>query len=129
MNAVNFITPMQGWNFTRMSGLSRGSAPSSLASQQATQASQVNSTDTSIEQNQPSEGANMFADVVKGVVDNVKTTQADVEQKQYELATGQLDDPHSLPIAEAKAQVSLDMMIALRNKAMESYNEIMKMSV
>ena len=53
----------------------------------------------------------------------------DVEQKQYLLATGQLEDAHSLPIAQAKAELSLEVMISLRNKAMEAYNEILKMSV
>ena len=52
-----------------------------------------------------------------------------MEKKQYLLATGQLDDAHSLPIAEAKAALSLEVMISLRNKAMESYGELMKMNV
>ena len=42
---------------------------------------------------------------------------------------GQLDDAHSLPIAEAKAALSLEVMISLRNKAMESYSELIKMNV
>ena len=62
-------------------------------------------------------------------VQNVYDTQKDVEQKQYLLATGQLEDAHSLPIAQAKAELSLEVMISLRNKAMEAYNEILKMSV
>ena len=56
-------------------------------------------------------------------------TQADVEYKQYLLATGQLDDAHSLPIAETKAALSLDILITMRNKAIESYNELLKMNV
>ncbi len=75
------------------------------------------------------DGSSIFKDVLQNTVDQVKTTQADVENKQYLLATGQLEDAHSLPIAETKAQVSLDLLISLRNKAMESYSEIMKMSV
>ena len=63
------------------------------------------------------------------VVDQVQVTQKEVEENQYLLATGQLDDAHSLPIAEAKAALSVDILISLRNKAMESYNEIMRMSV
>ena len=69
------------------------------------------------------------APVFKNVVGQVYTTQKDVEKKQYLLATGQLDDAHSLPIAEAKAALSLEVMISLRNKAMESYSELMKMNV
>lgn len=71
----------------------------------------------------------MFRDILSNVVGNVYDTQKDVEQKQYLLATGQLDDAHSLPIAQAKAALSLDVMISLRNKAMESYNELLKMSI
>ena len=59
----------------------------------------------------------------------MQVTQKEVEENQYLLATGQLDDAHSLPIAEAKAALSVDILISLRNKAMESYNEIMRMSV
>ncbi|MCC8028158.1 MAG: flagellar hook-basal body complex protein FliE [Clostridium sp.] len=73
--------------------------------------------------------AGLFVDVFRNAVEQVQISQADVEHKQYLLATGQLDDAHTLPIAEAKAALSLDVLISLRNKAMESYNEIMKMSV
>lgn len=74
-------------------------------------------------------GESLFKDVLNQVVDQVQVTQKEVEEKQYLLATGQLDDAHSLPIAEAKAALSVDVLISLRNKAMESYNEIMRMSV
>lgn len=71
----------------------------------------------------------IFKDVLNNVVGQVYSTQKDVETKQYLLATGQLDDAHSLPIAEAKAALSIEVMISLRNKAMEAYNELMKMNV
>lgn len=71
----------------------------------------------------------LFGDVFQSVVNQVKETQADVENKQYLLSTGQLDDAHTLPIAEAKASFSLDVLITLRNKTLESYNELMKINV
>ena len=71
----------------------------------------------------------VFQSVLEDTVQNVYDTQKDVEQKQYLLATGQLEDAHSLTIAQAKAELSLEVMISLRNKAMEAYNEILKMSV
>lgn len=52
-----------------------------------------------------------------------------MERKKYLLSTGQLDDAHTLPIAEAKAALSLDVLISLRNKAVETYNELMKISL
>lgn len=75
------------------------------------------------------EGSSIFKDVLASTVNQVKSTQQDVENKQYLLATGQLEDAHSLPIAEAKAAVSLDLLVALRNKAMESYNDLMRMNI
>ena len=52
-----------------------------------------------------------------------------MENKQYLLMTGQLDDAHTLPIAEAKAGIALDVLITLRNKTIESYNELIKINV
>ncbi len=71
----------------------------------------------------------LFSDVFHNVIDQVYTTQADVENKQYLLSTGQLDNVHTLPIAEMKAALSVDILISLRNKALESYNELMKINV
>lgn len=75
------------------------------------------------------QGLSAFADIFKNAVSQVYETQADVEEKQYLLSTGQLDDAHTLPIAEAKAALSVDILIGLRNKAVEAYNEFMKMNI
>lgn len=74
-------------------------------------------------------GNSVFRDILKGVVNDVAATQKDLEEKQYLLATGQLDDVHQLPIASAKAGLAVDLMIQMRNKAMEAYNEIMRISL
>lgn len=71
----------------------------------------------------------MFGSIFKNAVSQVYETQADVEEKQYLLSTGQLDDAHTLPIAEAKAALSVNILIGLRNKAVEAYNEFMKMNI
>lgn len=79
--------------------------------------------------NTESEGAVLFKDVFQQAVNNVESTQQDVENKQYLLATGQLEDTHSLPIAEAKAAVSLDLLITLRNKSLEAYQQLIQMQI
>ena len=98
-----FITPMKPWDLKEM-GTIRNQRP------------------------QETEGAKLFKEVLDRTVNNVKTTQADVENKQYLLATGQLEDAHTLPIAESKAAISLSMLVTLRNKALTSYNELLKMN-
>ena len=84
-----------------------------------------------VQQNAAAESGevSLFKSVFKDTVGRVKETQADVEYKQYLLSTGQIDDAHTLPIAEAKASLSLDVLITLRNKTLESYNELIKMNV
>lgn len=105
MEGAAFITPMMPWN--SIGGIQ----------EEVRQTNVVNAE------------ASLFKDVFKNTIDQVRETQADVENKQYLLATGQLDDAHALPIAEAKASLSLDVLIGLRNKALESYNELIKISV
>ncbi len=105
MEGTGFITPMQLWEI--------GTREYSEAQNAA-----VAGTDTSL-----------FKNVFKNAVDQVRETEADVEHKQYLLSTGQLDDAQTLPIAEAKAALSLDVLITLRNKTLEAYNELIKMNV
>lgn len=85
--------------------------------------------DTQIGNSQPGGQISFFADIFKTAVDQVKETQADVETKQYLLSTGQLDDAHTLPIAEAKAGLTVDVLLTLRNKTLEAYNELIKINV
>ena len=91
----------------------------------------VNGNLDQVQQNAPAASGevSLFKSVFKDTVGRVKETQADVENKQYLLMTGQLDDAHTLPIAEAKAGIALDVLITLRNKTMESYNELIKINV
>jgi flagellar hook-basal body complex protein FliE len=48
---------------------------------------------------------------------------------EYLMATGQLDNPALLTIASTKAQLSVDLMVQLRNKSMEAYNELMRVNL
>ncbi len=72
---------------------------------------------------------NMFTDIFKAAIDNVEQTDAVKNDLQYKLATGQLDNPAELTIAATEAAVSVDLLVQLRNKAVESYNEIMRMGM
>ncbi len=70
-----------------------------------------------------------FADIFAEAVQNVRDTQANLENEQYKLVTGQIDDPHTVTIAAAEAGLSVDLLVALRNKAVEAYNELMRISM
>ena len=76
---------------------------------------------------QPEKGSDsMFGDVFRSAVDRVRETDQERSETEYLLATGQLDNPASLGIAAAKNEIAVSMLIQLRNKAMEAYNEIMR---
>ncbi|WP_312647640.1 flagellar hook-basal body complex protein FliE [Aminipila sp.] len=67
----------------------------------------------------------VFEDAVKDVISTDKQVNVDAEM----LATGQSDNLHQYSIDIAKAQLSIDLLVELRNKALDSYSEIMRMSV
>ncbi len=73
-------------------------------------------------------GDAVFKDIFKEAVNNIKQTDDEVTKQQYLLATGQTDDVHNLTIAATKAQLSVDYMVQLRNRAMESYGEVMRIN-
>ena len=71
----------------------------------------------------------IFADIFRQAVENVKTTDAEKNRAEYLLATGQLDNPAELTIASTKAQLSVDLLVQLRNKALEAYSEVNRISL
>lgn len=74
-------------------------------------------------------GSSPFAAIFQSAIDNVKQTNADLTESQYLLATGQLDNPASLMIAASKYQISVDLLVQLRNRALDAYSELSRMSL
>ena len=70
-----------------------------------------------------------FTDIFQSAVDAVRETDAEKTQMEYLMATGQLDNPALLTIASTKAQLSVDLLVQLRNKSMDAYNELMRISL
>lgn len=70
-----------------------------------------------------------FRSIFSEAVSNVVETEDDLAKEQYLFATGQSEDTHSLGIASTKAQISVDLLVTLRNKALDSYNELMRLNV
>lgn len=70
-----------------------------------------------------------FADVFRWAIDNVRETDAEMNKAQYLLATGQLDNPAEVTMANTKAAAAVDLLIQLRNKAVEAYSELMRISL
>jgi len=71
----------------------------------------------------------IFGDIFSNAIQSVKDTDAEKTQAEYLLSTGQLDNPATLTIASAKAELSVELLVNLRNKAVEAYDELMRISV
>lgn len=72
-----------------------------------------------------STGSINFADAlakVQGQIDGADTMA-------QQLATGQLTDIHSYTVAASKAQLGVQLTVALRNQLLGAYQEIMRMQV
>ncbi|NJL23742.1 MAG: flagellar hook-basal body complex protein FliE [Calothrix sp. SM1_5_4] len=75
------------------------------------------------------DGAKSFADTLKDAVQSVNQAQKEADVKAQELATGKSQNIHDVMLASEKADISLKLMVQVRNKIIEAYQEIMKMQV
>jgi len=70
-----------------------------------------------------------FADQLKSAINNVSETQANADRAVEQLHSGQGGSLHEVMIALEKADISMRLFVQLRNKAVDAYQEIMRMSV
>lgn len=75
---------------------------------------------------------NMFQTVFNAAVDNISETNgylSDQENEELKLAMGITENTHDLTIAMQKAETALQYTVAVRDKLLSAYNEIMQMQV
>ena len=72
-------------------------------------------------------GAADFASALGGAVDGLQQAQATSDQLNIKAVTGSLDDIHDATIAATRAEVTLELFSTVRNKAVDAFNEIMRM--
>ena len=70
-----------------------------------------------------------FADTLKTAIGSVNELQKDADTKIQRLATGQSTNLHETMIAVEKADIALRLMLQVRNKVIEAYQEVMRMQV
>lgn len=62
-------------------------------------------------------------------LDAVSKAGAQADALGTDVATGRLQDVHEFMAASSKAQLAVELTVALRNRAVEAYQEIMRMQV
>lgn len=68
-----------------------------------------------------------FAASLGNAVDGLQALQSDSKTLALKAVTGNLDDIHDATIAATRAQVTLELVSAVRNKGVDAFNEIMRM--
>ncbi len=78
-----------------------------------------------------SEGGNSsgFGEMLKDAISTVNEVQKQSDQQIQKLMTGESKDLHTTVIAMQKADLSFQMMMQVRNKIVQAYQEIMRMQV
>lgn len=70
-----------------------------------------------------------FADMLSRAVGSVDDTMKASEQSIQDFATGKTENVHDVMINMQRAQLSFQMMTEIRNKAIETYQEISRMQI
>jgi flagellar hook-basal body complex protein FliE len=70
-----------------------------------------------------------FGNLLVKSIDSVEAMGDKASDLSVQAATGDLDAIHDYTIAATEAQVATQLTVAVRNKAVEAFNEIMRMSV
>ena len=76
-----------------------------------------------------SAGVKSFESMLKNSVEEIARTQDAVREDAVKLATGNTDALHSITINAAKADLAVQTMVSVRNKALDAYNEIMRITL
>lgn len=72
-------------------------------------------------------GSGSFAATLGRHLDGVQQLQGSADSLAVQAATGDLTDVHDYMIAATQARVATELTVTVRNKAVEAFNEIMRM--
>lgn len=78
------------------------------------------------------EESNSFSDVLSAAMGSIEETndlQNSAEQEEVRFALRESDNTHDLLVAETKASVALQYTVAVRDKIIDAYKQLMQMSI
>jgi len=70
-----------------------------------------------------------FDNILSGGIDKLQSVQSNADDLALKAATGDLTNVHDYMIASNEAQLATQLTTAVRNKAVDAFNEIMRMQV
>jgi len=70
-----------------------------------------------------------FSKILQDSIEEINDSQVKGDKAMADLATGEVKDLHQAAIAINKAEMSMKMMLEIRNKALSAYKEISKTQI
>ncbi|MBO0961061.1 flagellar hook-basal body complex protein FliE [Neobacillus sp. MM2021_6] len=78
---------------------------------------------------EPTQSKTSFANVIKGYLENVDSTVKQASDLSTQAAAGNVENIHDVMIASQKAKLALELTVNVRDKAVEAYQEMMRMQI
>ncbi len=75
----------------------------------------------------PGTGGVSFQDTLKSFLNDVNESQSASGAAKKELLTGEITDVHQVMRKSNEAKVAFNLVMEIRNKTLEAYNEILRM--
>lgn len=79
--------------------------------------------------NKSSSSGTSFFDQLKGGITEVNDLQRDSDKMSVDLASGKNGNLHETMLAVSTAELAFNLMVQVRNRALEAYQEVMRMQV
>lgn len=73
------------------------------------------------------ENATSFDNILSSSLESLNDQQVAANEATTGMVTGEIDNLHNVMIQTTEAQLSLELAIQVRNKAIEAYNDIKNM--
>lgn len=70
-----------------------------------------------------------FGAILKDQLNKVNELQIKADEANQQLVTGEAEDIHSVLLAAEEARLALELTVQVRNKLIESYQEINRMQL
>jgi flagellar hook-basal body complex protein FliE len=74
-------------------------------------------------------GKTEFLDLLEKGIKEVNVAGREAEKSSMDLASGRSSNIHETMLSVTKAELSFNMIVQMRNKVIEAYQEVMRMQV
>jgi flagellar hook-basal body complex protein FliE len=82
-----------------------------------------------VSKNSIEEAGSTFGNIIKDTIAQTVSAEQQSEKAIEGLASGQARNLHEVMISVEKADISLKMLVQFRNKALQAYEEVMRLQI